>query len=79
MCLSDESNSVILRLESHPSINFIKNPSNGLSLFRKIAHKRNTIHRCDGWHLEFISGAVNKDLGSLEGENKIWFAVPMSL
>ena len=70
MCLSDESNSVILRLESHPSIDYIKNPSKGLTLIRNIALKKNTIYVGDGWHLEFISSAVNKVLGSLEGENK---------
>ena len=48
MCLSDESNSVILRLESHPSIDYIKNPSKGLTLIRNIALKKNTIYVGDG-------------------------------
>ena len=71
-CLSDESNSVILRLESHPSIDYIKNSSKGLTLSRNIALKKTKTQYM--WvmddDLEFISGAINKVLGSLEDENK---------
>ena len=70
-CLSDESNSVILRLESHPSIDYIKNSSKGLTLSRNIAIRKTKTQYM--WvmddDLEFISGAINKVLKSLEDEN----------
>ena len=43
MCLSAESYSVILRLESHPRIDHIKDQSKGLTVNRDIALQKNTI------------------------------------
>lgn len=71
--LSDESISVILRLEAHPSIDYIKDQSKGLTVSRNIALQKTKTRYM--WvmddDLEFIPGSINNVMATIQIDNAI--------